>query len=240
VRLLAIETATTVCGAAFAVDGEVVFERELDGRYVHAEKLLTMVTDVLQAAEVSPSMLDAVAVSIGPGSFTGLRIGVSAAKGLCFAIGIPLVPVPTLHALAYRAIGMAKEQHAQFVLAALDARRDEVYAQMFRCEDASLVPVREERDLTVAALLDELRGKRVVLTGDSVGKIMGHATTPDLCGVLPAVKGFDRCSASSVAVVGAGIFAAGLAVDAADAEPRYVKEFYTRAVHEGNVNVEKS
>ena len=98
--LLGIETATAVCGVALVRDGEVLAEKAVEERYAHAEKLFGFLDDVLESSGVPLRELHGIAVSIGPGSFTGLRIGLSVAKGLHVATGIPVIPVPTMEALA--------------------------------------------------------------------------------------------------------------------------------------------
>ena len=148
--LLAIETATDVCGAALLQGGALVAEAHLHRPRIHAAHLAPLLQHLLERSSVAPADLDAVAVSMGPGSYTGLRIGVSTAKGLARATGAALIGVPTLEALAaslqpYTAPGDA-------VCACLDARRDEVYAAAYAFEDGTLAPLAETDALAVTAL----------------------------------------------------------------------------------------
>ena len=125
--ILNIETATKNCSVSVAKDGETVALKELnDGGYSHAEKLHGFISDVLAETSITFSDLNAVAVSKGPGSYTGLRIGVSAAKGLCFALDIPLISVNTLISLA-QSISIREG----YKIPMLDARRMEVYSAVF-------------------------------------------------------------------------------------------------------------
>lgn len=121
--ILAIETATEVCAAALVENGRTISERAVTERNIHSERLLQLIDDMLKEAGVPPSGLSAVAVSIGPGSFTGLRIGLSTAKGLALALGIPIVPVPTLDAVAeeFRQYGEGN------FCAMIDAKREESF-----------------------------------------------------------------------------------------------------------------
>src|SRR4051812_31437382 len=96
--ILQIETATIVCSVALAEDGNVLAFKEIEQRNIHAEAVTLFIDEVLKTAQKSYPDLDAVAVSCGPGSYTGLRIGVSAAKGLCFALDKPLIAIETLEA----------------------------------------------------------------------------------------------------------------------------------------------
>ncbi|MEF8864631.1 MAG: tRNA (adenosine(37)-N6)-threonylcarbamoyltransferase complex dimerization subunit type 1 TsaB [Salinibacter sp.] len=128
--LLALETATSTCGVAVLDDDVVVAEAHLHRPRVHAERLSPLVEEALGHADVSPGALDAVAVSMGPGSYTGLRIGVSTAKGWALSADAALVGVPTLEAYAAQLRPVAAP--GDVVCALLDARRDEVYAGAFR------------------------------------------------------------------------------------------------------------
>ena len=126
-KIVCIETATTNCSVALSVDGNIVSIREdSDKSYSHAEKLHTFIEKVGKDSSISLNEIDAIAVSMGPGSYTGLRIGVSAAKGLCYALDIPLISVSTLESLQYQATNETK-----FVVPMLDARRMEVYSAIF-------------------------------------------------------------------------------------------------------------
>ena len=127
--ILNIETSTKNCSVSLAKNGETIALKELnDGGYSHAEKLHEFIKEVIDTANLSLSNLSAIAVSKGPGSYTGLRIGVSAAKGLCFALNIPLISVNTLQALA-QSITTPLES---FIIPLLDARRMEVYSAVFK------------------------------------------------------------------------------------------------------------
>ncbi|UMB59244.1 tRNA (adenosine(37)-N6)-threonylcarbamoyltransferase complex dimerization subunit type 1 TsaB [Lutibacter sp. A80] len=126
--LLNIETATKNCSVSLAKDGKTIALKELnDGGYSHAEKLHEFIKAVIDEAKISLSDLNAIAVSKGPGSYTGLRIGVSAAKGLCFALNIPLISINTLQSLA-QSIPTDKG----YVIPLLDARRMEVYSAVYK------------------------------------------------------------------------------------------------------------
>jgi tRNA threonylcarbamoyladenosine biosynthesis protein TsaB len=125
--ILNIETSTTNCSVSISKHGERYhFKEDNSANYSHAERLHVYIHEVLNQARLKPNDLDAIAVSQGPGSYTGLRIGVSAAKGLCFALGIPLIAVPTLQILAQKVI-----INKGYIIPLLDARRMEVYSAVF-------------------------------------------------------------------------------------------------------------
>lgn len=127
--ILHIETATKNCSVALSFEGRLLACQELatDG-YAHAEKLHVFIDTLLQQANVEFAQLNAIAVSKGPGSYTGLRIGNSAAKGLCFALHIPLIAIDTLAVLAAQAQSLVKEG---YIVPMLDARRMEVYSAVY-------------------------------------------------------------------------------------------------------------
>ncbi|MBT8319527.1 MAG: tRNA (adenosine(37)-N6)-threonylcarbamoyltransferase complex dimerization subunit type 1 TsaB, partial [Gramella sp.] len=128
--ILCLETATTNCSVGIAKDGRLIALKEDNSKnYSHAEKLHVFINEVLSDAGVIAKDLDAIAVSKGPGSYTGLRIGVSSAKGLCYSLDIPLISVPTLDLLAYK----FKGEEGIFI-SMLDARRMEVYSAVYDSE----------------------------------------------------------------------------------------------------------
>ena len=142
--ILNIETATKNCSVSLAKNGQVLAIKELNnGNYSHAELLHQFIKDVFTEQKMNQSDVDAIAVSKGPGSYTGLRIGVSAAKGLCFALDIPLISIDTLEALSY-SIKIDKG----FIVPMIDARRMEVYTSVFDKNHKTL-------EKTSAKIIDE-------------------------------------------------------------------------------------
>ena len=137
--IINLETATTNCSVSIARDGELLHLREDNSpQYSHSEQLHIFIREALQEASLTFTDISAIAVSKGPGSYTGLRIGVSAAKGLCFSLDLPLISVPTLEVLTAQGIGKGYD----FIVPVLDARRMEVYAAVF---DAHGRQVRDTR-----------------------------------------------------------------------------------------------
>ena len=184
--ILCLETSTTNCSVAIAVDGEIIaLQEDNNNKYSHAEKLHSFIDQVLAESGTLKSSLEAIAVSKGPGSYTGLRIGVSAAKGLCFAIGVPLIAIPTLEALAHQAV-----IENGCVIPMLDARRLEVYAAVFSSDNNQ---IRE----TKAEVLDEnsygdyLKRTKVCFIGDGVEKFKAlckHKNAIFMDNKLPSAK----------------------------------------------------
>ena len=224
--VLGIETATAVCGAAIVRDGRVLKEEQLNRRYIHSEKLLTLIDIVLTYAQTGPGGLDGIAVSIGPGSFTGLRIGLSAAKGLVYAGGFPLVAVSTLQALSQRAVDAGVVGPGEFILSTVDARRDEVYARLSVVKGKKAEPVWEDRATTVGDLVRELGDRRVILTGEGTAKLLAAPESVDRRHrfVVPT-NDLLQPSSGTVALLGEQLLRAGKVEDPSTLEPRYIKEF---------------
>ncbi len=133
--ILNIETATKNCSVSIAKDGDTICLRESnEEHYSHAERLHVFIEELVKEANITFNTLDAIAVSKGPGSYTGLRIGVSAAKGLCFALNIPLIAVDTLEGLA-RAIHV---KEGELIVPMIDARRLEVYSAVYDYKGAQI------------------------------------------------------------------------------------------------------
>lgn len=140
--ILSIETATSVCSVAIGRDGELLALKEIHEGFSHAEKLTRCIETVCEEASVLLADLDAVAVSSGPGSYTGLRIGVSTAKGLCFALDLPLISVPTLYGIAFglrkklvkenaNVLSTKESKRKIYLIPMIDARRMEVYTSLY-------------------------------------------------------------------------------------------------------------
>lgn len=163
--ILCLETATTNCSVAIAVDGEIKAIREENNqKFSHAEKLHVFIDEVLKEAKLDKKELDAVAVSKGPGSYTGLRIGVSAAKGLCFALGIPLISTLTLEVIAQQV-----QCEDCFIIPLLDARRMEVYSAVFNSEKKQIRETKAEI-LNENSFTDYLKKGKTIFIGDGAVK----------------------------------------------------------------------
>ena len=127
--ILAIETATRNCSVVLFKDGLVIAEKEhISDGYIHAEQLNLFIQDVIYSANITLEKVEAVALSMGPGSYTGLRIGTSTAKGLCYSLDIPLISISTLKAMAF---AMAKNEKSTIYCPMIDARRMEVFSALY-------------------------------------------------------------------------------------------------------------
>ncbi len=173
-RILSIETSTSMCSVALHERGALLALAEIKEPGAHAEKLLLLVDEVFEKAELSFGDLDAVAVSQGPGSYTGLRIGVSTAKGIAYGLDIPLIGINTLQAMA----ASQPLNQGEFVVAVLDARRMEVYTQTFGYANQEITSI-------AALVLEEgvfasiLEKGRVYFVGDGAEKVKAYAQHPN-------------------------------------------------------------
>jgi len=166
--ILQIETATTSCSVSLAENGKTIAVNEQNERNIHASHITLFIEDVLKWAGYSLKDINAVAVSMGPGSYTGLRIGVSAAKGLCYALDIPLISISTLESMVK---GVSEHFSSDRVLFCpmIDARRMEVYTAVF---DRALNQISgiEAKIIDEASFADLLADNRIVFFGDGAEK----------------------------------------------------------------------
>lgn len=213
--ILCLETSTTNCSVALAVDGKVKAIREENNKkFSHSEKLHVFIAEVLLESGLKNTDLDAIAVSKGPGSYTGLRIGVSAAKGLCFALDIPLISTPTLEVLAQ--LGQVDDC---FIIPLLDARRMEVYSAVF---NSNLEQIRETKAeiLTDTSYHEYLEKGITVFLGDGAAKLQelhAHKNAVFLEDKFP--------SSASMAILANTKYKISDTEDVAYFEPFYLKEF---------------
>lgn len=170
--ILNLETATTVCSVALAKDGELLAKKEINGDYSHAENLTLFIEDVLKQAAIHITQVDAIAVSKGPGSYTGLRIGVSTAKGFCYSLDKPLIAINTLEHISLSVSTVIKGQDLltnTLFCPMLDARRMEVYCALYDRNNKCVMP-------TSALIIDEysfdeyLKKHILFLFGDGASK----------------------------------------------------------------------
>lgn len=219
---LLIETATQVCSVVLASEGRILARRDSDVPNAHSTRLSVFIQEVLDENRLTPSDLGAVCVSAGPGSYTGLRIGVSSAKGICYALGIPLVSVPTLLSMA----ALYYRQHPEYkglVCPMIDARRMECYTMMVAPGLDVLRPT--AADVITEGIFDEyLNRGEVTFIGD------GAAKTRPLLGNHPNARFDDsfRLSAEGMIDLAAQRLADGKTEDVAYFEPFYLKDFVAK------------
>lgn len=184
--ILQIETATTSCSVALAKDGVVLGLKQINQRNIHAEVITLFIEELLVLQGLKYDELDAIAVSSGPGSYTGLRIGISTAKGLCFALDKPLIAVETLEAMAYGAININQSAISAGTLLCpmIDARRMEVFTAVFNATGVKVKPTAAEIiDANSFASLLEIN--KILFFGDGAEKCREILGAHPNAGFLP-------------------------------------------------------
>ena len=222
-NILLIETATQICSVVLAADGKVLARRESDTPNAHSTSLSVFIDEVLKESHLTPRDLNAVCVSAGPGSYTGLRIGVSTAKGFCYALGIPLL---SMAALYYR-------QHSDYlglVCPMIDARRMECYTMMVKGERLKVKGEMEilrdtSADVIEAGCFDEwLDSGEVMFIGDGAEK------TKEILGTHPNAR-YDsnfHLSAEGMLTLAEAKLQRNETEDVAYFEPFYLKDFVAK------------
>jgi len=214
--ILNLETATTNCSVSVAKDGRLLAIKEHDTpNYSHSEQLHVFIQEVLKEADIEFSNLDAIAVSKGPGSYTGLRIGVSAAKGLCFSLDVPLISIPTLASMAHQ----VERGTVDFIIPVLDARRMEVYSAVF---DYDVTELRETRAEIINdnSFSEYVEKGKVLLLGNGAEKCKALLRHPNFSFDTSAVPSAREMATLSHIKFGARVFE-----DVAYFEPYYLKDF---------------
>jgi tRNA threonylcarbamoyladenosine biosynthesis protein TsaB len=216
--ILNIETATKNCSVAIAQDGKTLLCKQIaESGYSHAEKLHVFIEELLLELQLNYKDLNAIAVSQGPGSYTGLRIGISAAKGLCYALDIPLIAVDTLEILA-RQLQVSEG----YIVPMIDARRMEVYSAIF---DAKYQKVREtQAEIITEDSFTTLEGT-VCFVGDSTEKCATTLTKSNFI----FKDNIVYPSANEMSYLSDEKYKKNDTVDVAYFEPYYLKDFMTTA-----------
>lgn len=227
-KILAIETTAQTCSVALLSDDVLTAEYSLQHKKTHSQSLVPMLEEIRRMSELDLAELAAIALTGGPGSFTGVRIGAATAKGIAMALDKPLIPVPTVDALAMNYAGSS-----DVICPLMDARRSQVYSGLYTFEGNELTVLRPQAALPAAEILaaaDETAralGKRVILLGDGIAPneavIRETLTVP----YLMAPPHLSRQRAASVAVLAAQIYARegeNSLIPAAEFRPTYLRE----------------
>lgn len=220
--ILNIETSSINCSVSLSEDGRVIFSQKDKGEMNHAAVLAPFVENCMKEVRENNKNLDAVAVSLGPGSYTGLRIGLSLAKGLAYSLGIPLIGLDTLKLLAVKGMFEYPEWEGdELIVPMIDARRMEVYTA---CYDSRLHPVIEETPM----ILDEnsykqlIEKKKILFIGNGSEKFHGIYS-----GKNGIWMGTSMPTADDMAVPAEKAFLNNEFIDIAYSVPNYIKEFQT-------------
>ena len=217
-RIIFIETSTKLCSTALSEDGKIISVRENADRE-HASLTAPFVKEMLDEHGLKVRDCDAVCVSAGPGSYTGLRVGASTAKGLCFGAGIPLIGTGSLDTLVWQAIGEGLlPEGCKHIVPMIDARRMEVYTAVFN-PDGTQTKATEARIVDETSFSDLLSDGPVLFIGDGAGKCSGTIKSPNAHFIQTCPK------ACSMLIPAERLFKAGKFENTAYFEPFYLKQF---------------
>jgi tRNA threonylcarbamoyladenosine biosynthesis protein TsaB len=220
-KILCIETSTEICSVALAYDGKVAHILEDFSGQNHAKLVTVFANQLLEQAGLKFSELDAVAVSEGPGSYTGLRIGVSAAKGICYGASLPLIAVSPLEAMAGAALEKLPQTDAPtWLCPMIDARRMEVYTALFNSKGAQLSPT-EAKIIDAESFAEQLAQGEVWFFGNGANKCRPLLASAN-------ARFFEtniNTSAAHMASVAFAKFNQNCFADVAYFEPFYLKDF---------------
>lgn len=217
--ILSIETSASACSVALHSKGELINTLEISAPQAHAAKLALLTNELIEQASIKKSQLEAVAVSSGPGSYTGLRIGASMAKGICMGLNIPLIDVPTLLSLAHH---VSHSHKRRFLCPMIDARRMEVYAQVFD-PDLNIIKSTEAVVVDENSFSELLGSQPVLFFGDGSEKcktVLRHSNAGFLDGIRP--------SASYLGPVAWQKFGEKYFANLLEFTPFYLKEFVAK------------
>jgi tRNA threonylcarbamoyladenosine biosynthesis protein TsaB len=216
--ILSIDTSTRACSVALHQDSVLLTSSELFAEKSHSGMLTTLIDNTLKVASVSYQDLDAIAVAKGPGSYTGLRIGVSTAKGLCFALDKPLLGINTLEAMAWQVNDFVADSH--LLCPMIDARRMEVYCSILDKKGQIIEPT-QAKIIDEFSFLETLEKQSVVFFGDGAAKCQKAITHPNAIFLQNVIQP----SAKTVGLLASTALNLGQTESVADFEPFYLKDF---------------
>lgn len=223
-KILGIDSSGMVAGIAIVEDDITVAEYCVNYKKTHSQTLMPMLDDVVRLTEQDLESIDAIAVSAGPGSFTGLRIGAATAKGLALALDKPIVSVLTCHALAFNVWGTDS-----VVCPIMDARRNQVYTGIYRFCDNELTVIQEQTACDINELIRKLNelcadGQSVIFVGDGIPVYRETIESTINCKYAFAPAHMNRQRAASVAVLGGIYYNMGKAIKSDDFKPEYLRK----------------
>jgi len=216
-KILNIETATTNCSISLAKNGKTIALLEEDKKQIHSEKIHEYILMSLKKSKTKIKELDAVAVSFGPGSYTGLRIGVSAAKGICFGLGIPLIKISTLKTLAAKG---KKSKQTSLIASVIEAKRQDVFFALY---NQKIEEVQKPKMITLKkeTLLKELKLNSILFVGSGAKKTKEHIKNKNATFLT------TNPSAKEMAFFSYQKLLKKKTENIASCEPSYINEFYT-------------
>ncbi len=220
-KILAIDSSSLVATVAVVQDDIMVAEYTINHKKTHSQTLLPMIDEIVKMAEINLDDIDGIAVSGGPGSFTGLRIGSATAKGLGLVWNKPLIHVPTVDAMAYNLYGTDK-----LICPIMDARRNQTYTGLYEFKDDAFCIIMEQCAISIEELTEKINelGRAVIFVGDGIPVFKAHLTENLQVPCFFAPAHMNRQRAGAVAVLGEKYFIEGKIETAAEHGPNYLRQ----------------
>lgn len=219
-RILALDSSGLVASVAIVEEEQTVAEYTVNYKKTHSQTLLPMLDEIVKMTDMDLQTIDAIAVSGGPGSFTGLRIGSATAKGLGLALHKPLVHIPTLEGMAYNLYGSSA-----VICPIMDARRNQVYTGIYRFSEEKLEVLEDQMAISVEELIQKLneKGEKVVFLGDGVPVYADQLKEGLKISFAFAPANMNRQRAASVGLLGIAYLKQGKTETAREHEPNYLR-----------------
>ncbi|NLJ97375.1 MAG: tRNA (adenosine(37)-N6)-threonylcarbamoyltransferase complex dimerization subunit type 1 TsaB [Clostridiales bacterium] len=219
-KILALDSSGLVASVAIASEDSLLAEYTVNYKKTHSQTLLPMLDEIVSMVELDMSQVDAIAITSGPGSFTGLRIGAATAKGLGLALNKPIIGVPTIDALAYSLYGTH-----MIVCPIMDARRNQVYTGLYEFVENELVVISQQKVVDIDEIIEEinLTGRETIFLGDGVPIQKERIASRIGVKYSFAPLHMNRQRAGSVAALGFQYYKKGLVETAAEHQPTYLR-----------------
>ncbi len=219
-KVLAVDSSGMVASVALVEDDNLVAEYTINYKKTHSQTLLPMLDEIVKMTELDLNTVDAIAVSKGPGSFTGLRIGAATVKGLALSLNKPVIGVPTVEGIAMNLYGCNA-----LICPLMDARRNQVYTGIYRFENGNLMVIKDQIAIGIEEIIDALNviGREVIFLGDGVDVYKGVIEEKMKVPFSFAPAHMNKQRGAAVAVRGMEYFKQGTFEDADDFEPEYLR-----------------
>ncbi len=220
-RILAIDSSSTVASVAIVEDEKIIGEYTINNKITHSQTLLPMIDDMFKVSEIELSTIDAIAITSGPGSFTGLRIGSATAKGLGQALGKPLIAIPTLEAMAYNFFDTDK-----IICPIMDARRNQTYTAVYKLVDEQLQVRMDGCAISMEELVEKLNemNEDVIFVGDGIPVFKTYIEENFKKKAVFAPTHLNRQRAGSVGALALKYMVKGETIAANDFKPDYYRK----------------
>ena len=236
-KILAIDTSSKICSVAVLEDKDVIIEKHIEDTKTHSEKLMPIIDEILKECNLELKDFDLFACGIGPGSFTGVRIGVSTIKAFCDVTGIPVVGVNSLESLAYNTFDTNIYDKTEIICSIIDAKNDNVYCGIYRNSNGSLMQLGDLQAKSIneiLATLKEYSSSSILFVGDGA---LAHKYTisQKLSKTTFVEKNLNNINSISVGRLGLDKYNKGLYGDSSILSPLYLKKSQAERALEGEI-----